>query len=97
MKSVSCLLAAFLACVSCSTKYTEQELVGLWIRNVGQSAGHPLEQGGAANSINMATLAYGSWRYSGDELILTGESIGNGTKSRFTAMRIIRLSEKDNR
>lgn len=88
MKFILCLLAAFLACVSCSTKYTEQELIGLWIESIpgmpGKVQGIALEQGGTAHSINMATLAYESWQCSGDELILTGESIGNGAKGRFT-------------
>ena len=88
MKFILCLLAASLACVSCSTKYTKQELVGLWIEPMpgmpGKVQGIALEQGGTAHSINMATLAYESWQCSGDELILTGESIGNGTKGRFT-------------
>lgn len=88
MKFILCLLAASLACVSCSTKYTEQELIGLWIEPIpgmpGKVQGIALEQGGTAHSINMATLAYESWQCSGDELVLTGESIGNGTKGRFT-------------
>lgn len=88
MKFILCLLTALLACVSCSTKYTEQELVGLWIEPIpgmpGKVQGVALEQGGTAHSINMATLAYESWRCSGGELILTGESIGNGVRSRFT-------------
>lgn len=88
MKFILCLLTALLACVSCSTKYTEQELVGLWIEPIpgmpGKVQGVVLEQGGTAHSINMATLAYESWRCSGGELILTGESIGNGVRSRFT-------------
>ena len=88
MKFILCLLTASLACVSYSTKYTEQELVGLWIEPIpgmpGKVQGIALEQGGTAHSINMATLAYESWQCFGDELILTGESIGNGTKGRFT-------------
>ena len=88
MKFIPCLLAACAACVSCSTKYTEQELVGLWMEPIpgmqGRVQGIALERGGSAHSVNMATLAYESWQCSGDELILTGESIGNGTKGRVT-------------
>lgn len=43
----------------------------------------------------MATLVYGSWQYSGDELILTGKSIGNGTKSRFTDTLKIEMVSAD--
>ena len=99
MKFILCLLAASLACVSCSTKYTEQELIGLWIEPIpgmpGKVQGIALEQGGTAHSINMATLAYESWQCSGDELVLTGESIGNGTKGRFTDMLKIETVSAD--
>lgn len=71
MKFILCLLTALLACVSCSTKYTEQELAGLWIEPIpgmpGKVQGVALEQGGTAHSINMATLAYENWRCSGDD------------------------------
>ena len=37
-----------------------------------------LNEDGTAVSINMATLQYQEWSASGDTLVLTGKSIGNG-------------------
>lgn len=73
-------------CIACSAVYTEQELVGLWVEPIPGMAGVQgvaLEKGGKARSINMATLVYDGWECSGDRLILSGESIGNGTRGRF--------------
>ena len=39
---------------------------------------------GEASSINMATLRYKSWEQSGQSLILSGESIGNGVSASFS-------------
>lgn len=41
----------------------------------------------------MATLVYESWKQKGDQLILTGKSIGNGQTIEFTdTLEIIKLS-----
>lgn len=74
-------------CIACSAVYTEQELVGLWIEPIPGMAGVQgvaLEENGKARSINMATLVYDGWKCSGNRLILSGESIGNGTRGRFS-------------
>lgn len=39
--------------------------------------GFNLEQGGVAESVNMATLQYETWQVKGNTLILSGKSIGN--------------------
>lgn len=86
MKKITLFALAVFACVSCSRKYTEQELLGLWVEPIPGMAGVQgvaLEKGGKARSINMATLVYEGWECSGDRLILSGESIGNGTRGRF--------------
>ena len=73
--------------VSCGTQYTEKELAGLWVEPVpGMNKVHgiALKEGGAAHSINMATLLYDHWECKGDRLILSGESIGNKTTSSFS-------------
>lgn len=81
-------IAAIVACASCSKNCTEQELTGLWIAPVpgmpGRVQGIVLERDGTARTIGTATLAYESWACSGDELLLTGESRGNGANIRFT-------------
>ena len=43
-----------------------------------QTQGFTLNEDGTAVSINMATLQYQEWSASGDTLVLTGKSIGNG-------------------
>ncbi|OUP07737.1 hypothetical protein B5F34_10335 [Mediterranea sp. An20] len=46
--------------------------------------GFMLEKGGKASSINMATLKYEAWEQNGQQLILSGESIGNGVSGSFS-------------
>lgn len=58
-------------------------LVGSWIQTYpvvpdGITQGFRLLENGAAESINMATLVYESWKVQGNELTLSGHSIGNG-------------------
>lgn len=82
-------LFAAIASVSCqtNTKYAEQELVGLWVEPIpGMSTvqGFALKEGGEAHSINMATLLYEHWECNGNELLLTGKSVGNKQTIAFT-------------
>lgn len=60
----------------------ECELLGVWVRPIegmpGQLQGIELEEKGVAKSVNMATLKYEGWKKEGENLILTGKSIGNG-------------------
>ena len=57
-------------------------LEGSWVEHVPgmeeQTQGFTLNEDGTAVSINMATLQYQEWSASGDTLVLTGKSIGNG-------------------
>lgn len=92
MKKFMFFALAVFACASCSRKYTEQDLLGFWVEPIPGMAGVQgvaLEENGKARSINMATLVYDGWKCTGGKLVLTGESIGNGTRERFTDMLII--------
>ena len=64
------------------------DIYGKWVEPVpsmpGVIQGFDLEQGGVAESINMATLQYNAWRVDGNKLILSGESIGNHQIIEFT-------------
>ena len=87
MKKVLLFLMTSCLLVSCGTKYTEKELVGLWVEPIpgmNKVQGVALKEGGAAHSINMATLLYNHWECKGDRLILSGESVGNKITSRFS-------------
>lgn len=89
MRNVLLSLAVAFAFVSCHTKekYTEQELVGLWVEPIPEMnkvQGVALKEGGEAHSINMATLLYEHWDCSGNELFLTGKSVGNHQTIAFT-------------
>lgn len=57
------------------------ELLGTWVKNVPNmpnlKQGFVLKEDGSASSVNMATLQYNSWQQNGNELILSGKSIGN--------------------
>lgn len=89
MRKVLLFLTAAFAFVSChtSTKYTEQELVGLWVEPIpgmNNVQGVALKEGGEAHSINMATLLYEHWECNGNELLLSGKSVGNHQTIAFT-------------
>lgn len=89
MRKALLFLAAAFAFVSCQTnaKYSEPELVGLWVEPIpgmDKVQGVALKEGGEAHSINMATLLYEHWECNGNELLLTGKSIGNHQTIDFT-------------
>lgn len=83
-KVVFCISALSLLFVSsCADKsgYDESDFLGSWVEPIPGMEGVQgvrLEKDGKAGSINMATLSYSSWEYSGDRIILSGKSIGNG-------------------
>ena len=62
-------------------------VTGVWIEPIpgmeDQVQGIKLEEGGIASSVNMATLVYKNWKQEGDQLILAGNSIGNGQTIEF--------------
>ena len=64
------------------------DLAGTWLQPVpglpGLEQGFTLSADGKAESVGMATLQYETWRQEGEQLILTGRSIGNGQTIAFT-------------
>ena len=64
------------------------QLLGTWVENVPNmpnlKQGFVLEEDGTAGSVNMATLQYNSWQQNGNELVLSGKSIGNHQTIDFT-------------
>lgn len=96
--SVSALLAA--SCSNNKASFSEEQFLGKWheVMPVNQHfvQGVDLQKGGQAESIGMATLKYDSWKLQqaggGCDIILTGESIGNGQTIRFSdTLRVISL------
>lgn len=61
---------------------TEAALVGAWVQEIpgqpGKQQGWRLHADGSADSINSATYVVKAWRLEGDDLVLIGESVGNG-------------------
>ena len=84
MKKLVTTLSAAVLLAACGGPSLE----GNWVQPVpgleGQTQGMSLQVGGAASSLNMATLLYESWSISGDTLTLTGTSVGNGQTIEFT-------------
>lgn len=59
----------------------KDQLIGSWL-DASESALHfTMFKDGTARSDNMKTLLYKKWRLEGTKLILTAESIGNGSSS----------------
>lgn len=81
-KILSALCALFL--VACG----QTDISGTWTQPVpnipNMIQGFTLGANGVATSVNMATLQYDTWRTDGNELIMTGHSIGNGQTIEFT-------------
>ncbi len=73
LTAISAILLA-----SCAQK---DPLVGTWVQPIksmpGQLQGFELQEDGQARSVNMATLDYEAWARDGDQLRLSGKSIGN--------------------
>lgn len=91
------LAATLLSCLLAACGGQSSPIVGEWVEPVpgmeGQVQGIKIEKGGTASSINMATLVYESWKQDGNQLILTGKSIGNGQTIEFTdTMSIQKIS-----
>lgn len=74
--------AAAIICCSLSACKQEPNLTGTWLEPIpgmeDQTQGFTLKGNGTAASMNMATLQYTAWTKEGDQLILNGNSIGNG-------------------
>lgn len=75
----------------------EASLEGYWIEvmpvNRHITQGLRMDADGCAASIGMHTLRYTAWERQGEQLLLTGESLGNGRMIRFTdTLDIVHLS-----
>ena len=74
-------------------------LEGSWVQPVAgmeeQVQGMHLQAGGAASSVNMATLLYENWSVDGNTLTLNGESVGNGQTIEFTQRYTFTMPDKD--
>ena len=73
MLATTLLTGLLAACSGNSASVT-----GVWIEPIPG-----MEEGGIASSVNMATLVYKNWKQEGDQLILAGNSIGNGQTIEF--------------
>lgn len=79
MKILKCVSALVFTVLLIACNGTSVE--GSWIEPVpgmpDMVQGFTLEKDGTASSINMATLQYEKWSKNGNQLILSGKSIGN--------------------
>lgn len=70
------------------------DIAGEWVEPIpgmeDQMQGISLNADGTASSINMATLQYETWKREGDNLILSGKSIGNGQTISFSDTLLIK-------
>ena len=94
MLAATLLMGLLAACGGNSTS-----IVGAWVEPVpgmeGQVQGINIGEGGIASSVNMATLVYESWKQEGDQLVLTGKSIGNGQTIEFADTMAIKKLTPD--
>lgn len=86
MKKLSLgIVVLIIVLAACGGNKKTNSVVGSWVMPIngqpGKMQGVNLEEGGAASSINMATLVYKSWKQEGDNLYLTVKSIGNGVET----------------
>ena len=98
MKSRVFVAGSLLLLAACTeAPRPETSLEGYWIEvmpvNRHITQGLRLDADGCAASIGMHTLRYTAWERQGEQLFLTGESLGNGRTVRFTdTLDIVRLS-----
>lgn len=92
-KLLSVLFALFL--VACNNP----DITGTWVQPVpnlpDMVQGFTLGENGVATSVNMATLQYDTWTLNGDELTMTGRSIGNGQTIKFSETYILEKLSPD--
>lgn len=104
-QNIIIIAASALSVMSCGNsenQYSEEQLLGEWHEvmpvNTQFMQGMLLEKDNIASSVGMATLKYSNWQLSKGEngksnIILSGESIGNGQTIQFTdTLDIISLS-----
>ena len=80
MEKTKVILTAF-SIIALSACTQSDNLIGKWtqaVPNMPQmKQGFTLHADGKASSINTATLSYEAWEKQGNQLILSGQSIGN--------------------
>lgn len=98
MKKFAMVLCGLMLLFGCEKK--ENLLVGEWVQPIpgmeAQVQGINIEKSGKAESINMHTLVYESWKQDGNKLILTGRSIGNGQEFEFSEVYAITKLDEGN-
>lgn len=87
---------SILAIISSCGPSTSDALVGAWVEPIPGmegTQGMVLSADGSARSVRMATLRYDRWSLrDGEFLLLEGESLGNGSSSRFVdTLRLLRV------
>lgn len=83
ISKLSVAILASVSLISCQ----DDSIQGKWVEPIpGQQGvqGIELQKDGKATSINMATLKYESWKKQDNNLILNGQSIGNGQTINFS-------------
>lgn len=93
-------VGGFIAAVLISACSGGSAIEGEWVEPVpgmaDQVQGVNLEKSGKASSINMATLQYEKWERNGDDLILSGKSIGNHETISFSdTLKIEKLTDSE--
>lgn len=95
---LKCLCGLIIVAVFTACSGTES-IEGKWVEPVpgmeNQMQGINLEKNGKASSINMATLQYEKWEKQGNNLILSGKSIGNHITFSFTDTLTIKSCTND--
>lgn len=97
MKRLTTIPILFSLALCACAPQKEYDLSGRWIEQLPEDApytqGFELKDDGRAESIGMHTLLYHRWSVSGDELILAGESLGNGLTLDFEdTLKIVSIS-----
>lgn len=94
MKKMNWAGIILMLCMSCTT--SKPSLEGTWVQSIPGQAGEQglcLEKGGVASSVNMNTLLFKHWQQQGNQLILSGESIGNRQSLSFSdTLQVVRLT-----
>ncbi len=90
------MMAAGLAALACSEN---ESLVGKWVQAVPgmprAEQGFVLEADGSAESVNMASMVYETWKEQDGRLILSGKSIGNHQTFGFSDTLVIERHTRD--
>lgn len=105
IKLSSCLVSLLILLTGCNQPASQEQktlsepsitksIQGQWIEadNAEYIQGFSLEENGLAREIGTHTLTYSAWNLSGNQLLLTGKSIGNGQTIDFIdTLEVIRM------